>query len=307
MAASEDDVATFNVLVIGSIGDGKSSLIKALIPPDYPLVPDCAKAGRGGTKECRAYPSRHLVGVNLIDSPGIGDYDSKLGKILPQIEEYFNVTQNWGGVDCVVFTCPVGQDRLTLGAQIASAVLKASVFGTRSNKNFSSENKLTRLIVCGTKADKEDEEDRQEWMACVAPVFQEKLGKPPGKFVFTGVRKTAKGRGKDEVQSLLNAIGEVKDASRGKMHYHQIEETELLRMVVDSTGYDVNAIQIGEMAAEMKAMREQVKEQREHYDQILEKIKAQVEDGQTPPIVEVLEAVPFVGTVIKLGKLLKLF
>jgi len=80
-----------NFLVVGAIGDGKSCLVKTLLPDDYQDEPPLsAVAARGVTKTCSYYPVKD-TNCFLIDTPGIGDADCGLGDVIPMIEQFFKM------------------------------------------------------------------------------------------------------------------------------------------------------------------------------------------------------------------------
>merc|ERR1719471_2016547 len=116
------------------------------------------------------------------------------------IEDQFNNKQ---GIHGVILTCAVGQGRLTMGSKIAAQVLKLSII--EKHPEFAK-----NIIVVGTKADKEDEDDKQFWKERIGPAFGKELGQEPGKIVLTGCKFTAKGRGKDDVGQLTSALDDIK-------------------------------------------------------------------------------------------------
>jgi len=269
--AEYDEIRTTNLVVIGSIGDGKSTLIKTLLDPVLHEKMggkeiECKMAGAGVTKDCRAYPMINTDGhVQLIDTPGVGDHDAKLSSVVPKIEQYF---QNKAiGVDGVILCCSVGQGRVTLGIQIASAILKMAVFDHNPEAR-------KHLIVVGTKADRLDEEDLEEWMEQVGPIFETKVGGPPGYIVLTKCKKTAKGRGKNDVESLLNAIKEIREQSF-KMEYTEVDAEKMMNIVAESTGLDATSGEMAAMIEELKENRKLMQENNKKMMQQYEEMKAQ--------------------------------
>jgi len=222
--AAESNSERYNILVCGSIGDGKSALIKSFLPEGYTgPMPENAVAAGGVTKECRSYPIRGFDNCYFVDTPGVGDHDAKLSDVIPMIEEYFKAGPLGNGVHGVVITCAVGQGRLTLGSKIAGEVLKLSVFKYDGDAR-------DRVIICGTKRDKEDPEDQEEWRNQVAPFFAPVIGGEPGHICLTGCKFTAKGRGKNNIGELEKALQQVRTVDEA-MAFTKADSTELLTVL----------------------------------------------------------------------------
>jgi hypothetical protein len=265
-----------NFLVVGAIGDGKSALIKSLLPDGYEgRKPDNSVSARGVTKDCCSYPIKNSNSY-IVDTPGVGDQDAKLSDVVPMIEEYFMMTDNpkcVGGIHAILITCAVGQGRLTLGSKIAGEILKLSVFSN-------DETARNRVVVVGTKADKEDEEDREIWRQNVAPHFHDVLGGNPGHVCLTGCKFTAKGRGKNNLTELLQALQVIEDSVPPAMNYTQIDSTDIFTVLKDSAGLDITQQQLEQMASAMDSMRKAMEAQQEQYRQLRESFLEQQKNFQ---------------------------
>ena len=68
---------TRRLLVIGEVGDGKSTLVAALRDPAQAAAPETGKHPRGITKRITNYVGLPIHGqrVEILDTPGIGDMD----------------------------------------------------------------------------------------------------------------------------------------------------------------------------------------------------------------------------------------
>jgi len=205
---------------------------------------------------------RGLDNCYFVDTPGVGDHDAKLSDVIPMIEEYFKAGPLGNGVHGVVITCAVGQGRLTLGSKIAGEVLKLSVFKYDGDAR-------DRVIICGTKRDKEDPEDQEEWRDQVAPFFAPVIGGEPGHICLTGCKFTAKGRGKNNIVELEKALQQVRTVDEA-MAFTKADSTELLTVLKDSAGLDINASELRNMAAMMDSMRQQIEEQNQRFAQLMD-------------------------------------
>jgi len=255
-------MSQFNFLIMGSIGDGKSALIKSLLPDNYiGPMPETKQDGRGVTKTCARYPIKNTFNTCFfIDTPGVGDHDNGLGDTLPMIEDEFAK-----GIHGVILTCAVGQGRLTLGSKIAAQILKLSIIEKHPEY-------AKNIIVVGTKADKEDEDDKQIWKERIGPAFGKELGEEPGKIVLTGCKFTAKGRGKDDVGQLTSALEDIKSThpSLGRMIFHPVNSYKLLSILNKTVGLDLTPEMIevlSQKIEENRNMGKQEEPRRHDYNQ----------------------------------------
>jgi len=178
----------------------------------------------------------------------MGD-DLGLGKIVALIEAQFQQVKIHG----IVMAACVGQGRIDLGSKIASTVMKSAVF--KQDKNT-----LKRVIVCGTKADKEDPEDVEEWRHSVGDKFKGVLGGEPGYKVTTGVKKTAKNRASatDNNSELLNAIKQIQNSNARAMGYEEQDAEMLGNVIKDTCGLD--DIDVSVFARIISTFREKIRQ-----------------------------------------------
>ncbi|KAL9139654.1 putative conserved tandem protein 13 [Amphidinium carterae] len=151
------DMETINIMVVGECGDGKSTLINGLRDHRKSHQAMCGKDPQGVTKEIVMYPCPDLEGkaLNVLDTPGVGDHQISPVALITMIEEFLKAGMVPGGVRGVVVTTPIPDGRIRLGAQIVQAIVdKGFVAPDR-------EDKYGNIILCGTKLDKADEEERQ--------------------------------------------------------------------------------------------------------------------------------------------------
>lgn len=122
-----------NVLVVGEIGDGKSTMIEAF--RDRHGTP--ARSGldpRGVTKEITMYPatitgaraSRRLF---FIDTPGIGDHDISMVTFLTLLETCLAPGMVPGEIHAILVTCPVPRCRLGQGRLLLQQLIQLGFQG----------------------------------------------------------------------------------------------------------------------------------------------------------------------------------
>jgi len=118
------------LLVIGEVGDGKSTLVSALRDPAVSPVPETGKRARGITKKITNYAGLPINGqrIELLDTPGIGDMDITPTKLISLLEERLG-SHNQAHVDGVLVTTPVADGRIKLGAQVVATRVESAADG----------------------------------------------------------------------------------------------------------------------------------------------------------------------------------
>jgi len=138
----------FNIIIIGEVGQGKSSLSMALSGDDSILVKNAAN---GVTKAIRVYNilPELLEGAWIFDSPGVGDRDTTLADLLDHLADLC------GSIDvhCVIFAIDMTKPRIHLGSQVCLLMIQKGFIKSYDH-----------VIICGTKKDQMDEEDIEEWI-----------------------------------------------------------------------------------------------------------------------------------------------
>eukprot|EP00438_Fugacium_kawagutii_P005504 Skav227048 [mRNA] locus=scaffold72:673938:684112:- [translate_table: standard] len=127
------------------------------------------------------YPCPDLCGspLNLIDTPGVGDWDCTVIQLVSMIEAFLTEGMVPGGIRGVVVALSVNDARINLGAQIVQAVVDKGVVAAHAG------DKYANIILCGTKVDKADPEDITNFLEGLdgAPsALASKLGMEPEEF-----------------------------------------------------------------------------------------------------------------------------
>jgi len=171
------------IVVIGAAGVGKSCLVNALldettknvkkkwgpgynwrdVPGNEKLeAPKSGVSARGVTKECSNYyvyiGDKH---IQLVDSPGIGDSTRSIQDIIQMLNEHV-FGADIEGILNVTLSC----ERFGLANQFVTQIFKKLM---PSGKGWES------LIVVGTKKDKNDEEELEEWSESFLSIMNKKL------------------------------------------------------------------------------------------------------------------------------------
>ena len=149
-----------NIMVVGECGDGKSTLIDALRDKALSERPLTGKNPAGVTKNIVMYPCPDLGSCpfNILDTPGVGDHEVTPVALISMIEEFLTKGMVPGGIRGLVVTQPIPDGRIRLGAQIVQAIVDKGFVASAGN------NKYGNIILCGTKKDKADEEDIQNFL-----------------------------------------------------------------------------------------------------------------------------------------------
>ena len=126
---------TRRLLVVGEVGDGKSTLINALRDPALSRTPaDAGRGARGITKTIRKYPGLPINGqrIELIDTPGVGDMDITPTKLISLLEAELGAHNKSTQIDGLLVTSPVPDGRVKLGAQVVKRIVEKGFLGERN-------------------------------------------------------------------------------------------------------------------------------------------------------------------------------
>ena len=148
---------TRRLLVVGEVGDGKSTLINALRDPALShSKADAGRGARGITKKIRSYAGLPINGqrIELIDTPGVGDMDITPTKLISLLEAELGSHNKSIQIDGLLVTSPVPDGRVKLGAQVVRRIVE---------KGFLGDSKWASIILVGTKNDRAEDEAQREF------------------------------------------------------------------------------------------------------------------------------------------------
>jgi len=128
-------------------------------------------------------------------------------------------------------------------------LLSLSVF----KKNASA---IKRVIVVGTQADKNDEEDIKDWYTVIVPEIHNVLGGDPGHIVTASCKFTAKKRGVNDLDQFVNALNTLRNKAK-PMTFTPIHTTKLFNLLW--CYLDVSEEQLLNLAGQMFKERKQLK------------------------------------------------
>jgi hypothetical protein len=185
--------------VIGTAGDGKSSLITKACADGAPEVPKTGRNVHGVTKEVNEYPCIGFNGmpVRIVDTMGIGDCDAGLSSLIAGLKSCLENTD----VDGVIVTQHCTSTRLGLAPQLIRKIIDN---GMVSNHGVSPWN---RIIMCGTQSDRAEDDDLEGFKE-VANAFFEKCGiEPNANQIVTSSSKNHHAGGMSDLFSSMHEMG----------------------------------------------------------------------------------------------------
>jgi len=246
------------MLVVGECGDGKSTLISSLRDPNCSGEPVCGRNPEGVTKDILLYRCPDIDGVpmNIIDTPGVGDANVTPIALIAMLETFLGSDMVPGGIRGVIVTTPIPDCRIKLGAQVVQIIVdKGFVAGDGGNK-------YANIILAGTKWDKAEEEDRENFMTgtdggkSVKETFFS-LATPPGQGRAVMVHK-------NHYTSLLRAIAALPAAA---IEFKAPDTKVMAGALAEKMGMEPEAFE-----SQLGAMREMVAAQSAQIQDLMSKM-----------------------------------
>jgi len=261
----------FNAVIIGEIGDGKSSLVQALTVAEERSEVLVARASRGVTKEIRKTQIRpellQSTNAYILDCPGTGDADVSIRDMIDSMETFCETTN----ISCIILTCDASKGRCSLGARLANALVQRGFV-----------NSYEHVVICGTKGDRlEDDEDREQWIEEIAQEINGENFDGEIKNICVSSLKMKKDKSSKEgptkynvdldhpdtnIEHLISCLKKIKDLGT-YAQYSMPDITELVNSIAQIMGETMTDKQkreaddiIAEQAAALQALTKQMQE-----------------------------------------------
>ena len=245
------------LLVVGEVGDGKSTMINALRDPARSLPAKHGRAARGVTKAITSYVGLPINGqrIELLDTPGVGDMDITPTALISLLEERLGAHNQGPRLDGVIATSPVADGRMRLGAQVVQAIVE---------KGFLGGDKWSNIILVGTKNDRaEDEEQRRFFRTEIMQTF---FAHAPGQSGAVALVS------QDDYAELRRAIATLPGLG---IVYVPPDASEMAALLAEKMGFRE---QMEDFSRRLEEAREQI---REEYREQLDRQKKEAAAQQT--------------------------
>jgi len=255
------DEGKLYVLFCGGVGNGKSSLLKALCNKNLKKLPKSGDNGRGVTKTIGCYQMDiNVAGKDSeygLDTPGPGDHDAPISQVVTSIEEAVKQC----GLNAIVICNQIPSGRVDMGCQIAARLISAGVLKNQKNA-------YQNVIFCGTKGDLVRKKRVEKWKTKVAPEVKSSLGGMPGYIVTTSLGTQEEQLEEDEeddelkpddVKELVDALRDIyKNCSTKELSFNAASEDELANMLNQVGGLELEKKQVVELGNKIKKDRKKV-------------------------------------------------
>jgi len=243
------EAAKKKILLVGPSGAGKSSIVRGLAELGQ-SEPEVGRDPRGVTKTAASYLCKDGEGAlfELIDTPGVGDFDISPLQLISMIETQLVRSPLEG----VVVTVPVADQRISLAQQLVQILLDLGLTAPGIKK-------YDNVILCGTKLDKADEEDMRNFMEgfvdrghpSVKEMFFRRVGRLEGLCVMVDQR---------DYSPLQRAIGQLPPTP---VVYAMPDARELAAALAAPMGVDPGAFAVG---LEVQRLRREMQVMSEEFD-----------------------------------------
>jgi len=269
----KEEEEVFRILVVGECGDGKSMLLKAFLKEfanGWPESLSSGVAAKGVSKEVVPYPFK-IDGRKTImfDTPGVGDSDIKIPHLVAAIEAVLQEN----ACNAIIMCNMMGKNRIGLGAQIVTCLIKAGIVEANEAQGIRKINKS--VIFVGTQMDayiagKSAEKAKKKiakWDAEIPGDMNKRCGFKGLDTVRVAhtsinVEDEAKFDDEDMVIDISEVVKEIRDIMKSKTNrqlaYVAPDEGKLLDMFNKETGLSADKKKLQQMERELREARKEL-------------------------------------------------
>lgn len=269
------EAGSFKAIIVGECGDGKSTIIKAVLEhfgADYDkdkLV--CDTKSKGVTKDINKYKFTMRDGrtAYLLDTPGVGDATVKIAVLIESISEILNGVK----VDALVMCNAMTKRRVTLGAQIVSGMIKAGIVEKGHggcHDNIILVGTQLDLYTATCKSEKKKTKEIKKWDDEMPADVNERCGfKPPAtvRYVHTACYIDEDEPADSEINiSEFLTVMEAVAKKRTQVKFDKIAPEVLVKNLSETTGLDLaDGKAVKKMEGELVQARKEIEAARNSF------------------------------------------
>lgn len=249
-----DSTPTF--IILGAAGDGKSSIVRKLADPNVKQVlPESGRNPNGVTKNIRPYnimcQGKEML---LVDTMGIGDENKGISDLIAGLQSLLlkpaedgdsssSASEDYHQVHGIIVTNLIISSRLGLACQILQQIIKHGLV-----KDSNGISPWERIIICGTKRDRCDKDEIQDFQEKTGPHFFTNANiKEPKKWQIT----TSSVKEEDGMNDLMQCMADLFSA-RGQSEVTFVQNLDTHAICKDIANLTNGDPELQELELKMK-------------------------------------------------------